>query len=391
MNKFLFFTVEDFAEDTEFIRWALNEEKNPTLDRLYEKYDHLRQQMDEAIELVRFFEGPYNQLDDQEIFYLWKRIKSQKRPPRRVFLRKVVQYAAFFIAAATVGVLLYSQWGNLQQQRAFFAEQDKATDSTEFKLILSDGRQVALQSDTARIQYNQSGTQIQVDSRQIKNVPESDQAMNKLSIPFGKRSHITLADGSEIWINSGSELVYPSSFEKSKRTVYLKGEAYFDVQENQSKPFIVRTSDLDIEVLGTRFNVNSYGDNSTVETVLVEGKVQIEKRGIQVFQKDLILKPSQKASFSKQTKEIELDEIDPRYYTSWKEGYLLLKDEKLGDIVKKLTRIYNKEIVLDEKLNNLRFSGKLDLRESLKKELDILKAAYPISYTRKDNKIKIEH
>ena len=121
MNKFLFFTVEDFAEDTEFIRWALNEEKNPTLDRLYEKYDHLRQQMDEAIELVRFFEGPYNQLDDQEIFDLWKRIKSEKKPPKSPLVRKIIRYAAFFVAAAVIGVLVYSQWGNFQQQRAFFA------------------------------------------------------------------------------------------------------------------------------------------------------------------------------------------------------------------------------------------------------------------------------
>ena len=199
-----------------------------------------------------------------------------------------------------------------------------------------------------------------------------------------------MADGSEIWINSGSELVYPASFEKSKRTVYLKGEAYFDVQEDQSKPFIVKTSDLDIQVLGTRFNVNSYGDNSTVETVLVEGKVEIEKRGIQVFQKDLILKPSQKATFSKETRKIELNEIDPRYYTSWKDGYLLLKDEKLENIVRKLTRIYNKKIELDENLGDLRFSGKLDLKESLKKELDILKAAYPIHYIQKDSLINIE-
>ena len=391
MNKFLFFTVEDFAEDTEFIRWALNEEKNPTLDHLYEKYDHLRQDMDEAIEMIRFFEGPYNGLNDQEIYDLWKRIKAQKKPPKRPLYRRIIRYAAFFIAAAVIGVLTYSQWENLKQQRAFFAEQDKAKDSVEFKLTLSDGRQVELQSDTARIQYSKSGTQIQVDSRQIKNAPESDQVLNKLSIPFGKRSHITLADGSEIWINSGSELVYPSSFDKSKRTVYLKGEAYFDVKENENKPFTVRTSELDIEVLGTRFNVNSYGDNSTIETVLEEGQVQIEKRGIRVFQKELILEPSQKASFSRETKEIELNDIEPKYYTSWKDGYLLLKDEKLEDIVKKLTRIYNKEIEVDEKLSDLRFSGKLDLRETLKKELDIMKAAYPINYTMKDNRIKIQN
>jgi ferric-dicitrate binding protein FerR (iron transport regulator) len=229
-----------------------------------------------------------------------------------------------------------------------------------------------------------------VDSRQIQNKQGEEQAMNKLSIPYGKRSHITLADGSEIWVNSGSQLVYPSSFDGDKRKVYLKGEAFFQVHEDKSKPFVVKTSDLDIQVLGTRFNVNSYQENDQIETVLVDGKVRIEQRGIHVFDRDVVLKPSERASFSKETKSMNREKVDPRYYTSWKDGYLYLQNEDLGDIVQKLRRIYNRDIVLDDRLKSLTFSGKLDLRESLKKELTIISAAYPIRYSIGEEKITIE-
>lgn len=390
MDNFLFYTVEDFAEDYHFIRWALNEESNPTFDHLYEKYPHKRQEMDEAIELVRFFEGTYDQLGDDEVYDLWKRIKSRKKQGNRPFLRKLLRYAAVFIGVAVAGGLLYSQWESFRQQRAFFAEKQQVEDSSRFQLTLSDGRQVDLESDTARIRYSQSGKSVQVDSRQIQNNQGEGPAMNKLSIPYGKRSHITLADGSEIWVNSGSQLVYPSSFDGAKRKVYLKGEAFFQVHEDKSKPFIVKTSDLDIQVLGTRFNVNSYQENDQIETVLVDGKVKIEQRGIQVFDRDVVLKPSERASFSKENKSMKREKVDPRYYTSWKDGYLYLQNEDLGDIVQKLRRIYNRNIVLDDRLKSLTFSGKLDLRESLKKELTIISAAYPIRYSIEEDKITIE-
>ena len=98
---------------------------------------------------------------------------------------------------------------------------------------------------------------------------------NTLIVPYGKRSQLQLADGSKVWLNSGSKLVYPVTFEGKRREVYIEGEAIFDVAHNAKQPFIVLSKDHEIEVLGTLFNVSNYLDDESISTTLKNGSVQI--------------------------------------------------------------------------------------------------------------------
>ena len=207
--------------------------------------------------------------------------------------------------------------------------------------------------------------------------------------PKGEKSDLILPDGTKIWLNSESTLSYSRRFDQSERSVYLKGEAYFDVKRNDSVPFIINTSELKIKVLGTSFNVSAYPDDENVTTTLVNGAVAIE--ALTIDQKeDIILNPSEQANFSKADKNFELEKVDIELYTSWKDGRLIFKDEKFEDVATKLERWYNINIMLlDENIKNERFTGKLEY-ETLEQLLEMVNMTTPIHYTISGDKVLIK-
>lgn len=391
MKDYISYNVEDFANDLSFIKWALNEEQNVFFDVFYEEHPYKREEMDEAVEIVKWLSISPSPLSDNEVYQLWDKIKSNAKPTnnnsRRLILT-FIEFAAIFMLVFFVGRTYYLQNQNLLKEKELLSDNDSIL-SKKSNLILSDGQVIPINADTSKIRYNASGSTVKVDSQSIKNEIEDKNALNKLTIPYGKRSQITLSDGTKIWINSGTKLMYPSVFEGNKRIVYLTGEAYFKVARNEKKPFIVKTTDIDIEVLGTEFNVNAYSNNDRIETVVAEGKVAVRKKKISLLDRSTVLNKAQMASFRKKEESMKVEEVDPIYYTSWKDGYLILKNEKLEDIAKKLTQFYNINIEINDNLKSLEFSGKLDIREKLETELRIISTAHPISYTLKENKVII--
>ena len=127
-----------------------------------------------------------------------------------------------------------------------------------------------------------------------------ENALAKVIIPYGKRSEITLCDGTKIWLNSGSQLSYPLKFKSNLRKVYLTGEAYFNVKSDPSKPFYVVTENVELKVTGTRFNVSSYDNEQTTQAVLVSGKVNISKNDF--FSRSVELHPGERVVYSKTEK-----------------------------------------------------------------------------------------
>lgn len=386
----MFYTVEDFVDDLPFIRWATGTEKNAFFDELYEKYTHKRAEMDEAAEIIRAFGRSSTSLNDREVYDLWKNIKSQNSKKKKRLLRGKLKWAAIFLALLGIGSVLYlnhsCQWN---VERCPF-EDMAMIQKNQPHLVMADGRVVNIPSDTVKIKYYASGERVKINSRVLNNVVSGKKMVNRLVIPYGNRGQVTFDDGTKVWVNAGSQFIHPSSFSNHEREVYLRGEAYFDVSENKNKPFRVFTSELNIDVLGTSFNVCSYKEDDNVETVVVEGNVKVKKRGFHPFGRKEELLPSERVVYHKKAESIEKDRVDTRYYTSWKEGYIYLNKEKLGNIVKELTRIYNVDITIDKRISSLEFSGKLDLQEDLKSELEIISTAHPIKYLFKDNKVAIK-
>ncbi len=172
-------------------------------------------------------------------------------------------------------------------------------------------------------------------------------AMIEKSNARGQRSAIRLPDGSRVWLNAESSIQFPEKFNGEKRMVNLTGEAYFEIEHNPEKPFVVHAGDLDISVLGTIFNVKAYSNESCIQTTLISGKVGLSTKDAITEGHQLVMKPNQQATYRKTEQTIELEKVDVNLYTSWRQGRLIFDNQRLSDIVPVLQRWY--DIVIDVK------------------------------------------
>jgi len=201
-----------------------------------------------------------------------------------------------------------------------------------------------------------------------------------INTPTGSKLKTELPDGTVVWQNSGSTIKYPQNFTKRNRQVLLTGEAYFEVSSDKLHPFFVKTRDLLIEVTGTKFNVNGYEDEEISSVVLEKGKVSVKSLNSSSSQQ-FILIPGDKFESSR-TKGEKLDHnIDVKKYVSWKDGKLLFRDDSLDEVLKKLGRWYNVEIVVNDPkgmFSTLPFNMTIQ-NESLPQILEYLRHAVPIT------------
>ncbi|MBN2273579.1 MAG: DUF4974 domain-containing protein [Bacteroidales bacterium] len=234
--------------------------------------------------------------------------------------------------------------------------------------------------------------------------------INVLTVPNGSKGYLSLEDGTKIWLNCGSRISYNNFSNAPVREAFLEGEAFFDVQKDKKRPFIVKTSDLRLEALGTSFNVKSYPAERITETVLVTGKLQIEEiRAAHSGSKPITLIPNQKATFYSESGKLELENrqqdtraesrisavqqvietVDPELYTSWKDEKLVFNNERLESLTVKMERWFNVDITLkDSLLNDYRYTGKFE-KENIEQALKALKLATPLEYQIDKDKVTL--
>jgi len=188
----------------------------------------------------------------------------------------------------------------------------------------------------------------------------SDDSITTISCAYGDKSSIVLPDSSHVWLNSGSKLTFSSNF-KSGRKVSLEGEAFFSVSKDKHHPFQVKTADVNIEVLGTKFNLKAYPDEKSVSTTLVEGSVNISSK-----YESTLMKPDEKLVFDKGSKKMVVQALtDTAPETEWKDGRFVFRNESLAELKPKLERWFDVDIVFgDELVKNRKFTGVLG-RESI--------------------------
>ncbi len=196
-----------------------------------------------------------------------------------------------------------------------------------------------------------------------------------ITAPNGEKAIVTLADGSRVWINSGSALTYGNDFNRHDRKVSLDGEAYFEVAKDTQRPFIVHTREMDILALGTAFNVSAYSDENYASTVLVEGKIKVNTGG-QVE----ILTENERAIVDKASHTLTTDRVYASDFIQWKDGNLYFENSSFDEIANTLSRVFNVEIrFASEKLRPLRFTGTLG-NSSIRNALDILSLTSAMHY-----------
>ena len=201
-------------------------------------------------------------------------------------------------------------------------------------------------------------------------IVEKETAYHQLSVQNGKQSQVlVLSDGTKVWINASSSLRYPEYFSADQRSVWLDGEAYFEVVGNADQPFIVHTDMIDIRVTGTSFNVTAYKEDDRIITTLVEGSVSLWKDGQQLSG----LQQNQQAVFGKKSRRLQLQDVDPSLYVAWKDGYYKIFDTSFEEISHRLEKMYDVKISFtDESLMKIPYSGTFAQEQSLREILEIM-------------------
>lgn len=210
--------------------------------------------------------------------------------------------------------------------------------------------------------------------------------LNRVIMGKDSKGPVTLPDGTTVWLNAGSMLVYPDHFSDNKRSVKLEGEGYFEVVRNEKAPFFVETDGMVVNVLGTHFNVKNYENKKMIETTLLSGKVEVLLSGMS---SGIVLKPNQRISCNRQNGIYSLAEVDASDYIIWIGDKLVCTNEKLSTILHRMKHWYNMDI---ECRKGVPLDHRLSLtirKESPEEILKLLTLISPIRYTIEEDKIII--
>lgn len=379
LQQYRSYTTEDFILDEEFRDIVFKSGSNGRLKKIVSNLPEKKAEIILAAKLVRNIQAAEFRQSEIRKRELWQQIVVQQNKQKRfIFLR----FAASFLLLVGIGSLAYFLIH--QKQTAQVAVSTKLSESDAL-LILANGKTVSINSKLSTIQYSADGADIIIDSAGVVQTV-SDNGFNQMIVPFGKRSFIILSEGTKVWLNSGSKLIFPPTFKGKTREVMLEGEAFFDVSHNAEKPFYVKTDALRMKVYGTKFNVQAYHQDMNYNIVLVEGKVSLNSTS-DLQAKEVFLAPSQKASIIKGAEKIEVTTVESTdIYTAWVDGYLTFSDEDLSDLLKRVSRYYNAEIEIEPNLNLQTIYGKLDLKDDLERVLDGIAFISKTHYIKQGNK-----
>lgn len=198
----------------------------------------------------------------------------------------------------------------------------------------------------------------------------------KLEVPKGQQSKLTLVDGTEIWLNSDSQMSFYTDNVKNERVVDLTGEAYFHVSKNKDKPFMVNVRGQQIKVLGTIFNVRAYKNEMKVFTTLEEGSIEIKAAG-----RTVTIKPQQQFIYNKFSNRLSLKKVDTNYYTVWKEGRYIFDNEKFDTLIAMVERWYDVQIDYPKEFfQNMHYSGVIKKTNPVEHVLKLINHTTPIEY-----------
>jgi ferric-dicitrate binding protein FerR (iron transport regulator) len=241
-------------------------------------------------------------------------------------------------------------------------------------LTLADGRQIVLDSLDNGVIASQQGTRVELKNGLLAyDAAAAGDALiyNTLSTPKGRQFNVLLPDGTNVWLNSGSSIRYPTAFTAKERRVMITGEAYFEVAASRSKPFIVQINEKNqVQVLGTKFNINAYADEAVARTTLLEGAVRVEVKhdgSRNNAAKSVVLQPGQQsrvktgdASAGIQTVAVDVDKV-----MAWRRGFFNFEDAGMDEVMRQLARWYDLEIVYEANVPPIVFGGELSRNISL--------------------------
>mgnify|MGYP002539910071 FL=1 len=324
-------------------------------------------------------------VDDREIDDSFRLVMGQVKEIRsHSKLRRLYWWAAS--AAAVVGLLFVATWWVADTATPSGLDIALLNDTTTInngEVTLVAGNQAVNLKNESFLKYD-AGDSLNLGQYVLDNqtteAPVLRNEMHKIVVPDGKRVDIVFSDGTKMYINSGSKVIYPAVFADDKREILVEGEVYLDVAKNPHCPFIVKTKGFDIRVLGTSFNVSAYGKETSASVVLVQGSVVVTTEDKHEVQ----LKPNQLIDIK--GNQTQVREVDVSEYISWKENMLKINQKHLDEVFSKLALYYGYRIQYTSGVAAMSITGKLDLLPDIKDVLDNLCLSFPLKYTMNESK-----
>jgi putative anti-sigma factor len=297
-----------------------------------------------------------------------------------------VRYAAVVAVAVASGLFFITDW--------FCADSPDGIDMMAYNeptLLLEGGDEIDLSGQSFTMKRDQALIKNDADNLLSYEAEDgTDKAKivhNRLIIPRGKTYRLVLEDGTKVWLNSETELSYPSRFAGTKREVMLLGEAFFEVTPDKERPFYVKANGMDIRVLGTSFNVSAYQDSESTSTTLVEGSVAVSTAN----GAERTITPSERLAYNKKSHQLSVEKVDTELYTSWINGVYIFKNMPLEEILEKLSRWYDFSVTYqDETLKHTRFSLTADRKTDIDKLLEVINYTSDVKLEKQGKSINVK-
>lgn len=375
---------------------------NEQLYKLIDKYRHGTASAEE----VRFLEAYYRAFDlrpditeasdEQLADQFWQEIKAgiNNNITTHKTIRKVIPlWQRITVAASVLMFLFISSYFFLNHLKtAQLTTQHQGYNIVPGKnqavLILANGQKILLTSapngqlakqGPVNITKTQDG---QIAYTAAGRNATNDVKYNTAETPKGGQYQITLSDGTKVWLNAASSLKYPIQFSGKERVVELSGEAYFEVAKNKSFPFKIKSVKQTVEVLGTHFNINTYNDEPSIRTTLLEGSVKVFANA-----QSYLLIPGQQLILSGQN--LRITNADIEETIAWKNGYFRFHGEKIGSIMRKISRWYDVDVQYNTSLTNEGFNGKISRFKNINQVLNMLEETKAVHFRIEGRRITV--
>ena len=386
---FLYSWIKDKSNKTELnelIDEFSQKDDTMNLDHLLGEDEIIWRQIQTKLNERSTLEEQYSNISDEGGKHIKRKIEELEN-------KKVIFWKRFRAVAATISLILDS---SLKFEQPKISELNIQPGISKATLFLENGKSFELTEKTdltietgdTKIVGAGSSISYYVAPKE-KTTSSKELQFNTLQIPRGGEFFLELSDGTKVWINSDSRLIYPVQFIGNERNVELIGEAYFEVAPNVSKPFIVTSGVQSIEVLGTSFNLTSYEDDNEIITTLVEGKVSIRRS--HGDQGKIVLLPNQQSIMTKRDGEILTRNVDVREAIAWKSGKFYFHNESMSNIMKILSRWYDINVFFDNsRISKLLFSGGFKRYENFEQVKSIIESTEELTFSIKENTVIIK-
>ena len=379
-NKFDF---KDFIQDTSFIRAV---QENPEDLEAFLAENGCKENRDEIEKAWKYVKE--NDLSSNEVNALWARIAQDTflKEDAKIVRRKRFPWgkiAAMLVVACCSAAFLYyyiirgeerpsGDWETLME--AYLA--DTVANKENVLLALSEANRLELEEYAPVVSCNDDHSITTGNSRYLSSETSQETPdYHLLMTPKGKMSQLHLPDGTKVWLNAQTRVLFPNKFPQSRREIFVEGEIYIEVAPDATHPFVVKTKQNDIQVLGTRFDVRTT-ETGVTQVALVSGKVAVTNH---TQKKEVLLLPDQLLEIS--DRDYTISEVDAQKLIAWKSGIYSYEAELLDKILEDLARYYGVQLAFRQR-GHTRYTGKLTVSQSFDNLLEGLKNIAPITYTK---------